>query len=78
MMIVHEAAKPTNTSVDKGCDADGRDMSQHVMGQGRGGIRTHDGLRQRICNPPPWSTRAHGQVDFQHPILARFLLSRRA
>ena len=31
-----------------------------IKSKGRGGIRTHDGLRQRICNPLPWSARARG------------------
>ena len=31
--------------------------------KGRGGIRTHDGLRQRICNPLPWSARARGRYQ---------------
>ena len=29
--------------------------------KGRSGIRTHDCLRKRICNPSPWSTRACGR-----------------
>ena len=32
-----------------------------IKSKGRGGIRTHDGLRQRICNPLPWSARARGR-----------------
>lgn len=49
-----QIGEASSSSVDAGVSG-GNDL------KGRGGIRTHVGLLQRICNPPPWSTRARGR-----------------